>query len=210
MKTNSPYSASITGCSFMFYELGRLLPLMLSENADELLADELEANQYFMVDNKKSRTRYLAELKKRFSAVPRSFWTAYQQMEEQQQRLALFYVMMKAYRLVLDLHLNVTIKKWYSIDRKVLNDDVMMGLAQIASGDEFVDSWSELTKKRVSSAYLTFLNQSGLCNKKTGELYQPQLRDEDYLFFIQIGEEWFLEACFLQPYEIERIKQLNP
>ncbi len=193
----------------MLYELNRILPLLLDDNAEELLAKELEENNLFMVDNRKSRLRYLAELKRRFAAVPRPFWLSFQLMSESAQRLALFYVLMKCYRLVLDIHLNVTLKKWYSIDRKVTIDDISMEFAQIAAHDEFVDSWSETTKKRTISAYLTFLNQAGLCDKATGNLNQANVTDEDYLFYIQTGEEWFLQACFLQPYEVDRIKQLN-
>lgn len=208
-KTNSPYSASFTGCSFMLYELNRVLPLMLGEDADARLAKEAEENNLLMVDNRKSRENYLGELKRRFAAVPRSFWLSFQSMNENAQRLALFYVLMKCYRLVLDLQVNVTLKKWYSIDRKVTIGDIQMELAQIAANDAFVDSWTEATKKRVTSAYLTFLHQAGLCDKKTGELHQASVTDEEYLLYLRMGEEWFLDACFLQPYEKERIKQLN-
>ncbi|MCD8309966.1 MAG: DUF1819 family protein [Prevotellaceae bacterium] len=193
----------------MLYELNRILPLLLGLNADELLAKEVEENNLLMVNNRKSRKNYLAELKRRFTVAPRSFWLSFQSMDEKAQRLALFYVLLKCYRLVLDFHVNVTMKKWYSIDRKVGIDDIKMELAQIAAGDAFVDSWTETTKNRTASAYLTFLNQAGLCEKKTGELHQAPVTDEDYLYYLKAGEVWFLEACFLQPYEIERIKQLN-
>lgn len=208
-KGNSPYTAAFTGCSFMMYEMNRLLPLFLAENSQELLAKEIEENNVLMVNAVASRKKYISELNRRFQAVPPSFWTDYKKMDENAQRLAIFFVLLSTYRIVLDFHLNVGLKKWNSIDQHVHYDDVAMELSQIAANDEFVDSWSDNTKKRVVSAYLTFINQAGLYDKKTFELHKPvNVSDSDYAYYVQTGREWFLEACLLHPYEIERIKNI--
>lgn len=208
-KGKSPYTAAFTGCSFMMYEMNRLLPLFLAENSQELLTKEIEENTVLMVNAVASRKKYISELSRRFHAVPGSFWVDYQAMDENAQRLAIFFVLLSTYRIVLDFHLNVSLKKWNSIDQHVLYDDVAMELSQIAANDEFVDSWSDNTKKRVVSAYLTFINQAGLYDKKTFELHKPiNISDADYAYYVQTGREWFLEACLLQPYEIERIKNV--
>lgn len=208
-KGNSPYTAAFTGCSFMMYEMNRLLPLFLAENSQELLAKEIEENNVLMVNAVASRKKYISELNRRFQAVPPSFWADYKKMDENAQRLAIFFVLLSTYRIVLDFHLNVGLKKWNSIDQHVHYDDLAMELSQIAATDEFVDSWSDNTKKRVVSAYLTFINQAGLYDKKTFELHKPvNVSDSDYAYYVQTGREWFLEACLLQPYEIERIKNI--
>lgn len=206
-KGNSPYSASFTGCSFMMYEMNRLLPLFLADNSEELIKQEIEQNQVLMANSIASRKKYMGELKRRFNAVPKSFWQAYQSWDEPAQRLGIFYVLLTTYRIVLDFHLNVTLKKWKSVDRRVFSDDIAMELTQIASNDEFVDSWSDATKARVESAYLTFLNQAGLYDKKTGELHQAkEVSTDDYCYYVNAGQDWFLEACLLYPYEIENVK----
>lgn len=208
-KGNSPYTAAFTGCSFMMYEMNRLLPLFLAENSQELLAKEIEENNVLMVNAVASRKKYISELSRRFHAVSPSFWADYQGMDEAAQRLAIFFVLLSTYRIVLDFHLNVGLKKWNSIDQHVHYDDVAMELSQIAANDEFVDTWSDNTKKRVVSAYLTFINQAGLYDKKSFELHKPgNISDSDYAYYVQTGREWFLEACLLQPYEIERIKNI--
>lgn len=69
-KDNSPYTAAFTGCSFMMYEMIRMLPLFLASNADELVKKEIEENQYMMVNSIASRKKYGSELKRRFHAVP--------------------------------------------------------------------------------------------------------------------------------------------
>ena len=206
---NSPYSAAFTGCSFMMYEMNRMLPLFLDKNSQELVSQEIEKNDVLMLNSIVSRKRYIHELKHRFDAVPKSFWSNYLCMDETAQRLGIFFVLMRTYRLIFDFHLNVALKKWNSIDPHIYYDDVATELSQIASSDDFVDSWSDNTKKKVVSSYLTFLNQAGLYDKKSAELHRSNVCDYDYAYYIRIGEDWFLEACFLQPYEIENIKRMN-
>ncbi len=208
-KENSPYSAAFTGCSFMMYEMNRMLPLFLADNSEELLLQEMENNQVLLLNSQASRKKYIRELKRRFEAVPRTFWLEYQNMSEAAQRLAIFYVLLSTYRLVLDFHLNVTVKKWNSVDPHIYLDDVAMELSQIAAHDAFVDSWSDNTKNRVVSAYLTFMDQAGLFERKSFELHKAVgVTDNEYAYYVQIGQEWFLEACLLHPYEINYIKTL--
>lgn len=208
IKGNSPYTAAFTGCSFMMYEMIRMLPLFFADNADELIKKEIEENRYMMVNSITSRKRYCHELKRRFDAVPRSFWNDFLEWDEPAQRLGIFYVLLNSYRIVLEFHLNVTVKKWKSINHAVGLDDITMELSQIAAQDEFVDSWSDGTKKKVASSYLTFLNQAGMYDKKSQELHPVSgIEMAMYTYYVKIGQDWFLEACLLYPYEIEKVKQ---
>lgn len=206
-KDKSPYSAAFTGCSFMMYEMNRMLPLFLAENPDELIRQEIEDNHILMVNSVASRKKYALELKRRFESVPRQYWEDYKDWNESEQRLGLLYVLLRTYRIVLDFHLNVTLRKWNSIDHRLFFDDVAMELSQIAANDTFVDSWSDNTKNRVASAYLTFLSQSGIYDKKSLELHHASnVGNSFYAYFLCKGQDWFLEACLLYPYEIEQVK----
>ena len=42
MKQNSPYTATITGCGFLYYEFLRILPLLMSEDSAKLLKEEID------------------------------------------------------------------------------------------------------------------------------------------------------------------------
>lgn len=191
----------------MLYEMTRLLPLFLSDRADELLQEEVRTGEHLMVNALSSRKKYVSELSRRFHAVPRRFWADFLTFGEAAQRLGLFYVLMRCYRLVFDFHLNVTLRRWRSVNQHVAYDDVAQELSQIAATDAFVDSWTDATKRRVASAYLTFLNQAGLMERSTGELHRAAVATDDYAYYVRAGEEWFLEACLLQPYEIAKVKQ---
>ena len=206
-KTNSPYSAAITGCTFMFYEFNRCLPLMMDNDADVLLKKEIEENQILMVNSVSARKKFVLEFQRRYKAVPRTFWLWYVTLtDEKAQRIALFYVILKTYRLVFDFHFNVARPKYFSINHEMTYNDVGMGFNEIASRDKFVNSWSDSTRKKCISTYLTILRQVGMLDEKTNELSPLLLDYSAYEYYLRSGEQWFLEACLLQQYEIDNIK----
>ena len=203
-KNNSPYSAAITGGGFLYEETGILLPLLQSENSEELLRDEAVNNRLLHINSESSRKRNISEIKRRYNAMPTSFWEIYQNMESNERHVALLFVLLKTYKLLFDFHINVTLKRWNSISKSLSNDDLLIELNEISARDEFVDSWSEATKKRVASGYLSILKKVGMLTHKG--VLKPLLCD-NYDFYLMIGESWFLEACLLQPYQIEKIKK---
>jgi len=203
---NSPYSAAITGCYFLFYEFKRILPLLMSEKSEDLLKEEVENNEILQINSRKARRTFVLEFKRRYASVPSHFWVSWQTMSEEGQRAGLFYAILKTYKLVFDFHFNVTIKKWNSIDQELTKNDIMMELNEIASHDSFVDGWSDNTKNACAGAYLTILRQCGLLDSKKTNLYPIKLDANEFAYYIRSGEEWFLEACLLYPYEINDIK----
>ena len=206
MKQNSPYTATITGCGFLYYEFLRILPLLMSEDSARLLKEEIDNNLLFQVNSQKARLRFLAEFKRRYNALPISFWNDFFKMNELSQRAGLLYVILKTYRLIFDFHFNVTVKRWNSVDQRLCKTDIMMELSDLSSRDPFVDSWTDNTKSRCASQYLTILRQAGLLQEKTNKLLPIHLAPADYEYYIRSGEEWFLEACLLYPYEVNDIK----
>lgn len=205
-KIKSIYSAALTGCSFMIDEMNACLPLLMDENSEALMKQEVSENKVMMMRSQQTRYRASVEFRRRYVAVPREFWEKYLLMGRQQQLIAMYYVCLKTYRILFDLHVNVALKKWKSANRTVTKNDAMSEIYEIAANDEFVDSWSEETKDRVASSFLTFMRKAGLL-KETGELQAPRLNDTEYRIFIEMGDEWFLQACFLELFEIQRIKE---
>lgn len=204
MKVNSPYSASITGGGFLFNETNALLPLLLDENAASLIKDEVLNNKILHINSEKSRQRNVAEIKRRFEAVPQSFWYDYMSMDDANKRIALFFVLLKTYKILFDFHANVTMHRWRSATQDISIDDLFMEFNSISAKDEFVDSWSESTKKKVASGYLSILRH---CNMLDENDHLKSLRPTNVDFYFGIGEPWFLDACLLEPYEIETLKQ---
>ena len=204
MRTPSPYSASITGGGFLFNETNALLPLLLDENATALIKEEVLNNNILHINSEKSRKRNVAEIKRRFEALPRTFWYDYMEKSEENKRIALFFVLLKTYKILFDFHANVAMRRWRSASQDISIEDLMMEFNSISAKDEFVDSWSNATKKKVASGYLSILRHANMLDSE-GRL--QALRPKNIDFYFEIGEPWFLDACLLEPYEIETLKQ---
>lgn len=201
---NSPYTASITGGGFLFEETNILLPLLQSDDREALLKDEKINNRLLKMNAETSRYRLIMEIARRYDAMPSSFWDDYLSMNEEDQQVALFFVILKTYKICFDFHINVTMRKWNSISKSLVYDDIEMEFNEVSARDEFVDSWSDKTKRKVVSAYLTVLRKVGILDKDDN-LHPLSASNFDY--YIINGEQWFLEACLLQPYQIENIKK---
>ncbi len=203
----SPYTASITGCGFMYEEMRALLPLLMSPDRDDLLKEELRRGDHLMMSSERARSRAIPEFVKRYNAVPKSFWKWYLTLNDKSQRVAMFYVILKTYKIVFDLHVNVVMKHWRGVDRRTTKNDLLMEFNEISSQDAFVESWSETTKGKVASTICSILRKVGLMEEKTFDLTSIDFSDVDSSYYLQNNELWFLEACFLQPYEIQKIKE---
>ena len=194
-KIKSKYSASMTGCGFVFNEFNSVLPLLMSSNNKELIKQEVINNQYLMMNSENTRKRCVSELQKRFAAVPESFWQYYMNLNDEDKRIALLYSLLKAYAILKDLHQNVVQPQWNSIDKTLNGDNLLVEIYNIASSDEFVDSWSEQTKQKIVSWYQTVLFQVGMLSRADQRLRQVRLVDDTW--FHDEGETWFLEACLI-------------
>ena len=203
-KIESPYTAAITGGGFLFEETNILLPLLQSDDREALLKDEKINNRLLKMNAETSRYRAIMEIARRYDAMPSAFWSDYQAMSTDDQQVALFFVILKTYKICFDFHINVTMRKWNSISKSVVYDDIEMEFNEVSARDEFVDSWSDKTKRKVASAYLTVLRKVGLLDQND-QLHPLSASNFDY--YITIGEQWFLEACLLQPYQIDNIKK---
>ena len=192
----------------LFSEMNVAVQMLLEDNSPETIKKLKTDANYIQIKSETARRRVTAEFVKRFNAVPRSFWERYVSLNENEQRLALLYVILKTYQILFEFQINLVIPKYNSPDRVLTKNDVNMALNEIASQDEFVDSWTEETRDRVSSQYLTILRQSGLINDVTKELQTPEVADSGLVWYVQTGEVWFLQACLFPGYKIEQLKQL--
>ena len=204
-RIQSPYTAAITGGGFLFEETNLLLPLLQSDNRDVLLKDEAVNNRILQINAETSRKRNIVEIARRYDTMPVSFWEDYKEMAENDQKVALFFVILKTYKVCFDFQIRVTMRKWNGIAKSLTHEDLMMEFSEIAAKDEFVNTWSENTMRKVASTYLSILRKVGMLDNKS-ELHSVQANNMDY--YIKIGEPWFLEACLLQPYQIDSIKQM--
>lgn len=196
----------MTGCGFMHSEMTAMLPLLLAPDADALIKQEITENNILLIKSESSRKRAVAEFRRRFNAVPREFWEWYNTVSENTQLFAMFFVNLKAYRILFDFQVNVVVNNWNGISQSVSYNDILSEMYQISANDDFVDSWSDETKNKVVSWFITMITKVGLLDKKTSQLSSPIINEEEFAYFLKINEAWFLDACLLDPFVINRIK----
>ena len=214
----SPYSASFTAGSLLFKETSCLLPLLLSEQRKKLVREEIKYNNLLKINSESSRERVVREITKRMTHVNDDFWRFYADYDEREQKLLLFYMCLKTYKLMFDFHFNVTVKRWNSSSRRIDPYFYQLELNELAAKDELVDGWSDQTKSQLISVYLRTLKETGLlvavsqtvlaevkgrkCNAKdvTENTLQPVIVPDDFWrYFVRHNETWFLDACLLSP-----------
>lgn len=207
LQKNSPYTAGMTGCGFMLDEMNRILPLLMDKNADILLKEEIENNEHILIATKRSRQNAIWEFKHRYNAVPVKFWKAYLSFSQKMQTLSMFYVLLKTYRIYFDFQIEVVMRKWNSFDQTVSKNNLLAALSDIACNDDFVDSWSDDTRDRIASAYLSVLRKVGFIQEKDNLLHSlDHYTDDELKKLLQITEPWILEAILLPQYRIDSIK----
>jgi hypothetical protein len=206
-KIDSPYSSAFTGCGFMLDELVALLPILQADNSDELIKKELGENSILKLGKAKTRQRMMPEFKRRFNAMPRSFWNWFLLLDRAGKTIALYYCLLRSYLLLKDVHLNLFFPRLKSADPSVNKADVVRYILKIAAQDEFVDSWSDATKGRVASSCIAFIRMIGMLDSKGDGLKSVTIDDQLAADFISRGESWYLEALGMPLFEINRIKE---
>jgi hypothetical protein len=195
---NSTYTGSFGSGSLLHKETNALLPLLLLEQSDNLIKQEILHNNLLRINSEKSRKNTVSEIQKRFSVTNKSFWDFYVSRNEDEQKLLLFYLCLRVYRLMFDFHFNVTIKQWNSSTPEVEPYLYQMELNEIAGRDEKVYKWTDLTKTKVISVYMRILKDINILDPKTYRLKSIIVSDDSFFsYFIKAKDLWFLDACLL-------------
>ncbi len=195
MTPKSKYTGSFTSGALLHREF---LATMTAFREDELLTQldvEIEQNRYIAIKTENARKKIVREMKKRIANAPAGFRDFFLSISEAEQKLALFYLCLKTYYLIFDLHFEVTLPKWKLHSLNLESYDIQMRMDVISSFDEQVNGWSAQTKEKLNQIYRKILTESGL--QKDNLLIKPLGINPDFWhYFINRNEAWFIEACF--------------
>ncbi|MFD1315232.1 BrxA family protein [Namhaeicola litoreus] len=188
------FDANFTAGGLLFHEFMVLEKLITKPNNAELLKSEESQNVYMGIATLNARKRILSEIKRRMAYAPDYFWENYYAWSEKEQKLALLFLCLKTYPVVLDIHLEVTLPK-YKIGANLKAYDITMRLDELASSHPEVESWSVSTIRKINVQYRKAIQDAGLM--ENGKLQIPYgLSDSFWNYFINTNENWFLTACF--------------
>lgn len=196
------YTSSFTVAALLYQEFMASKDILQQENFVELINQERKENKFLGIKTEIGRKRVVTEIKKRYAVVDKVFWEYFSEQSSTEQKLSLFYTALKAYLLAFDLHFEVVVKKWKTLDTQLELFDLQMRIDELSSMHEQIDSWSESTKRKLLTNYMRMLREAGLMQKNT--LTKPVgVSDDFWKYYVKKGEVWFLEACFLSKQERE-------
>jgi hypothetical protein len=111
-------------------------------------------------------------------------------------KFGLLFLCFKAYPLVLDIHIEVALKKFRT--GNTLNAyDIQMRMDEIASKDEFVAKWSSQTLEKLNVQYRKAIKDAGIYDGQN-LIIPHRISSTFWQYFEDIDESWFLTACFIK------------
>lgn len=195
MSNKTKYDANFTAGGLLFTEFKALEGILLSPNFKALVKIEEEENKVIGIATNSARKRIISEIKRRYNKVNTGFWIHFFEWSDYEQKIGLFYICLKTYPLILDIHIEVALKK-FRMGSKMDAYDIQMRMEEIMSYDEDVANWSESTFKKINVQYRKMLRDILMYNGKklsVPDKVNPLFWD----YFKQINEHWFLKACLI-------------
>lgn len=192
----SDFDANFTAGGLLLNEFQALEGLLLGENFEKEIQNEEESNSVIGIATMSARKRIIAEIKRRHSMAPIGFWNYFFQWNQQEMKIGLLYLCFKTYPLVLDIHIEVALKK-FKTGNTMIPYDIQMRMDEIASKDDYVSQWSNSTLEKINVQYRKAIKDAGLYDGSN--LIRPlKISPAFWQYFEDIHEGWFLTACFIK------------
>lgn len=195
MSKEHTYDANFTAGGLLHHEFLALQDIILTNDIEADLKLEESENKYVGIKTIAARKRVLSEIKRRVRHTPETFWEQFYMWNDREQQLGLLYVCLKTYRLIFDIHFEVTLKK-FKLGGTIDAYSISMFLDEIASRDDYVASWSSSTLEKINTQYRKAIKDAGLFSKN--KIQRPiGITESFWSFFKSVGESWWMEACFV-------------
>jgi len=165
----------------------------------------IKTTDVLKTNSEASRLRILTEIRRRDKAVNRKVWDFIRNSQKAEQQLALFYVCLKASKLLFDFQVEVVLEKWRAFNHIVNKNDALYFIDKKSMDYPEIENWAESTKEKSATVLIRILNEAGILNKN--RLIQPDISDHFWAFFIKQGDPWFLELCLMS--ENQRNKMMD-
>jgi len=196
IKNKKTYDANFTAGGLLLNEFKALEQILLQEDFELKIQREEENNNVIGIATMSARKRILSEIKRRYHTAPIGFWNYFFQWNDTEMKFGLLYLCFKTYPLVLDIHVEVALKKFIT-GNTMTAYDIQMRLDEIASKDEHVAKWSNKTFDKINVQYRKAVKDVGIYDG--ANLNRPNnVSPLFWQYFESLNENWFLTACFLK------------
>ncbi len=201
----SKYSISFTAGGLLYNETMSLLPVLKDVDSIKLLTNEAKKNEVLMINSESARKRVITEIKKRYKSVDKRVWENFDSFGKAEQKILLYYICLKTYKLLFDFHFSVLIEKWATGDKEILVESFSNFLEVLGSKDENVFSWTEKTLYKGAQVAVLMLKESGFI--ENDNLIKPHIDQNILKLIIENGDDWITDVVFLDMEDRNRLMQ---
>ncbi len=195
MVTELQYSATLTGASFMFYELKQVVHLKLDGANDQEIRKKVLSENLFQYQATESLKRSLPSVLRRLNVLDDTLCEMTLEHSLEAGKLINLYAIMKTDRLFFEFMNEIIREKLesnhYLLERKDLN----LYFVSKAEQDKGVAGWTEQTLTKLKNVIQRILLDSGILkDKKTGELSRIVMDNQLKQHLIHIGDIAYVKA----------------
>jgi hypothetical protein len=189
------YSATLTGASFLLYELKQVLKLKKQGLSDAEIKKKVIEDNVFEYQFTSSLKRIVPSVIRRANALDETMQEMVLNSPLEVGKIMNLYAIMKTDKLFFEFMNEVIREKLDANNYLLEKKDLNLFFITKAEQDEKMAKWTELTVNKLKQVYMKLLYEAGLIrDKKSGELSRL-LFDEDikrHLTFI--GDSAYLKA----------------
>lgn len=190
------FDANFTAGGLLFGEFQAIESILLDVDFENKIQVEEAENNLIGIATLSARKRIISEIKRRNLYAPNGFWDQFFSWNQLEMKFGLLYLCFKTYPLIMDIHIEVALKK-FKTGNSMNAYDVQMRMDEIASKDDHVSQWSNSTLEKINVQYRRALKDVGLYDGNN--LIRPlKISPAFWQYFEEINEVWFITACFIK------------
>ncbi len=189
------YSVTITGASFLFYELKQVVGLKLHGLNEQEIKEKVSSDNLFQYQVKSSIKRSLPSVLRRASVLDETLCKMMLEQSLESGKIINLYAIMKTDRLFFEFMNEVIQEKFESDNYLLEKKDLNLYIASKAEQNSKVAAWTEQTMGKLKQVYVKILHEAGLLkDMKTGELTRLMVDEHLKKHLIQIGDIAYVRA----------------
>jgi hypothetical protein len=165
--------------------------------------DNIINNNLLNIKSESSRNRFFSEMLNRSDNIGNHFWKHFIDADHNEKAFLMFYLLLKNYLLLFDLHKDVILPKVRTLNLTLNSEDVHIFFQNKSIEHPEINNWSDTTRTKIISAIFLIYSRANLLNKNSILITKPT--NKFWLNFLYYGDRWFLEFAFLNKFERENI-----
>lgn len=180
LRKNSPYRASLTREHFLFHEMRIVSSLLNKGLSDDQVVKKVYEDNLFQYPTEKSLKSIAKTCIKRIKAMDNKKLTEMIEisMTYESKHICL-YAMMKQHRLMRDFMISVIGEKYRTRDYNFDDLDIITYLNSLEEQDDYVQSWSDTTLKKIKWIIKNTLVQTDYLENIRSKKLRKVLIDSD-------------------------------